>query len=160
MNPINFFKKCPPVNSSHSSSSTDRRTESTFLYILYTMCEPEKLINILPNYSHVERVCNSRQKKKETKHFILNVAFHIHYELKHKHLKINYYLDQLNMTQWHIVSKIKVSLSNCIRTNRWWMTVVLQKKNIPEYKSSWVSHACQNKKKQGNYLIIEHQHSI
>ena len=34
LNPINFFRKCPPVNSSHSSS-TDRRTESTFLYSLH-----------------------------------------------------------------------------------------------------------------------------
>ena len=31
LNLINFFKKCPPVNSYRSSSSTDRRTESAFL---------------------------------------------------------------------------------------------------------------------------------
>ena len=30
-----FFKKCPPVNSYRSSSSTDRWTESTFLYSLH-----------------------------------------------------------------------------------------------------------------------------
>ena len=36
LNPINFFMKCPPVNSYRSSSSTDRRTESTFLYSLHT----------------------------------------------------------------------------------------------------------------------------
>ena len=33
--PLNFFKKCPPVNSYRFSSSTDRRTESTFLYSLH-----------------------------------------------------------------------------------------------------------------------------
>ena len=33
--PINFFKKCPPVNSYRSSSSTDHITESTFLYSLH-----------------------------------------------------------------------------------------------------------------------------
>ena len=35
LNPINFFKKCPPVNSYSSSSSTDLRTESTFIYSLH-----------------------------------------------------------------------------------------------------------------------------
>ena len=34
-NPIIFFKKYPPVNSYRSSSSADRRTESTFLYSLH-----------------------------------------------------------------------------------------------------------------------------
>ena len=35
LNPINIFQKCPPVNSYRSSSSTDFRTESTFLYYLH-----------------------------------------------------------------------------------------------------------------------------
>ena len=74
-------------------------------------------------------------KKKETKPFILNVAFHIHYELKLKHLKINYYLDVVNMTMTHRIenktfnTKLhshKPLMNDCRST----------KKNIPEYKSS------------------------
>ena len=33
--PIIFFKICPPVSSSRSSSSTDHRTEFTFLYSVH-----------------------------------------------------------------------------------------------------------------------------
>ena len=37
LEPINFCNKCPPVNSSRSSFSTDRRIESTFLYTLTSL---------------------------------------------------------------------------------------------------------------------------
>ena len=43
LNPINFFKKCPPVNSYRSSSSTDCRTESAFLYSLRPGCTRGKM---------------------------------------------------------------------------------------------------------------------
>ena len=52
-----FQKKCPPVNSYRSSSSTDSRTESTFLYSLHPDWENNTIFNIRVSAEFVMSSC-------------------------------------------------------------------------------------------------------
>ena len=95
-----FFKKCPPLNSSRSSSSTDRRTESTFLYSAHPACDasPKRSYLIIKVHDFLPLKFNGELREGQWVHWLyqgrailggIDCTLVGQNELKHKLKKMN-----------------------------------------------------------------------